>query len=250
MSLDQHAQSAQGSEWWRGTFLRAIGSIGHTVMVLQPWDSPLPLKRAWCLWELYCSHQAGVPFSVCLGPAEQRAFEAAILEDFDAVFAAFSQIDVATASAARLSDQEAIRGAVEEEVGFARLNAIAIGRIREWVFEEADVIAAEAGDGPEGFRKKFQIATLFDKFGRTEQSKALYKEVIEGFTAHHGRSHLATLMSVGNYAELLRQEGTAEARVEVKPLYKEVIEGKTAHHGRSHPSTLLSVGSYADLVAQ
>eukprot|EP01046_Picozoa_sp_COSAG06_P062732 COSAG06_NODE_14269_length_1172_cov_4.312209_1_plen_293_part_01 len=25
MSLDQHAQSAQGSEWWRGTFLRAIG---------------------------------------------------------------------------------------------------------------------------------------------------------------------------------------------------------------------------------
>ena len=79
MSLDQHAQSAQGSEWWRGTFLRAIGSIGHTVMVLQPWDSPLPLKRAWCLWELYCSHQAGVPFSVCLGPAEQRAFEAAIL---------------------------------------------------------------------------------------------------------------------------------------------------------------------------
>ena len=170
MSLDQHAQSAQGSEWWRGTFLRAIGSIGHTVMVLQPWDSPLPLKRAWCLYELYCSYKAGVPCSVCLGPAERSAFEAAILEHSDAVFTAFSQIDVATASAARLSDQEAIRGAVVEEVGFAQLNAIAIGRIREWVFEEADVIAAEAEDGPEGLRKKHVIAVLFARFGRTEQS--------------------------------------------------------------------------------
>eukprot|EP01046_Picozoa_sp_COSAG06_P004399 COSAG06_NODE_183_length_20826_cov_4.724753_3_plen_281_part_00 len=84
-SLDQHAQSTQGSEWWRGTFLRAIGAIGHTVMALSPWDNPLPLSRAWCLWELYCTHKAGVPFSVCLGPAERRAFEAAILEDFDAV---------------------------------------------------------------------------------------------------------------------------------------------------------------------
>jgi hypothetical protein len=29
----QHAQSTQGSEWWSTTFMRAIGSMGHTVMV-------------------------------------------------------------------------------------------------------------------------------------------------------------------------------------------------------------------------
>jgi len=97
-------------------------------------------------------------------------------------------------------------------------------------------------------RKKGQIAILFEKFSMIEQSKALYKEVIEGKTAHHGRSHPETLMSIGNYADLLKQEGTAEARAEAKPLYKEVMEGNTAQLGRSHPSTLLSIGTYADLV--
>jgi len=29
----QHAQSTKGSEWWSTTFMRAIGSMGHTVMV-------------------------------------------------------------------------------------------------------------------------------------------------------------------------------------------------------------------------
>ena len=28
-SLDQHAQSGQGSDWWRVTFLEAIGAIGR-----------------------------------------------------------------------------------------------------------------------------------------------------------------------------------------------------------------------------
>jgi hypothetical protein len=36
-------------EWWSTTFLSAIGKIGHTVLVLSPWDDPIPLKRAWCL---------------------------------------------------------------------------------------------------------------------------------------------------------------------------------------------------------
>ena len=46
-SLDQHAQSTQGSEWWRDTFMRAIGEKGHTVMLLSPWNKPIPLTSAW-----------------------------------------------------------------------------------------------------------------------------------------------------------------------------------------------------------
>ena len=99
LSLDQHANNGQGSDWWRDTFLLAIGAIGHTVMMLSPWDNPTPLRRAWCLWELYSTHKAGVPFSVCLGPDERRAFEAAILEDSAAVLNAFSQISVEKAQA-------------------------------------------------------------------------------------------------------------------------------------------------------
>ena len=40
-------------EWWAGTFCSAIGEIGRTVLVLSPWDAPVPLTRAWCLWEIH-----------------------------------------------------------------------------------------------------------------------------------------------------------------------------------------------------
>jgi hypothetical protein len=37
-------------EWWTTTFRSAIKSIGHTCLVLSPWEFPIPLTRAWCLW--------------------------------------------------------------------------------------------------------------------------------------------------------------------------------------------------------
>jgi hypothetical protein len=37
-------------EWWCHTFLHAIKNIGRTVMILDPWDAPVALTRAWCLW--------------------------------------------------------------------------------------------------------------------------------------------------------------------------------------------------------
>ena len=46
-------------------------------------------------WELHCTAATDSTFSVCLGPAERRAFEAQLLEDGGAsVIEALSKIDV------------------------------------------------------------------------------------------------------------------------------------------------------------
>ena len=47
--IDEHATQELPQEWWSTEFKQSIHSIGHTVMVLAPWDAPLPLTRAWCL---------------------------------------------------------------------------------------------------------------------------------------------------------------------------------------------------------
>ena len=143
----------------------AIGSIGHTVMMLSPWNKPIPLTRAWCLWELYCTHKAGAKFSVCLGPDERRDFEAAIVGD-SAVLNAFSQISVEKAKAGNPRDEAMIKTVVEEEVGFEQLDAIAFERMRVWVFGVARAMAAEVmSEGVEGLRKKRAVGLLFQKFG-------------------------------------------------------------------------------------
>jgi hypothetical protein len=50
---NQHKASNYPSDWWYGTFKTAISSIGKTVMVLSPWNDPVPLTRGWCIWVLY-----------------------------------------------------------------------------------------------------------------------------------------------------------------------------------------------------
>ena len=130
LSIDQHANNNNDSDWWRGTFLRAIGAIGHTVMMLSPWSAPQPLTRAWCLWELFCTVDTGMEFSVCLGPAEQEAFEADLYASLydgpslsahagsdDRIITAFSQIDVAKAEAGNPDDLNMILQAASSMPG-------------------------------------------------------------------------------------------------------------------------------------
>eukprot|EP01048_Picozoa_sp_COSAG05_P006296 COSAG05_NODE_403_length_10204_cov_874.669372_6_plen_233_part_00 len=80
-SIDEHATQSLTQGWWSTTFQDAIRDIGATLMVLSPWDNPLPLTRAWCLWELFSTHKVDATFHICLGPEEQRAFEHAITHD-------------------------------------------------------------------------------------------------------------------------------------------------------------------------
>ena len=86
--------------------------MGHTVILLSPWDVPTPLTRAWCMWELYCTVEAGAVFSVCLGPAERAAFEAAVFSThgFEQMMGAFAAIDLSAAQAGDPEDLAMILG--------------------------------------------------------------------------------------------------------------------------------------------
>lgn len=40
-------------EWWCHTFLNAIKTINRTVMIIEPWEDPTPLTRAWFVGYVY-----------------------------------------------------------------------------------------------------------------------------------------------------------------------------------------------------
>jgi hypothetical protein len=46
-STSQHSAIDKPSSWWMSTFRDAIAKMGSLAMVMQPWDDPLALKRAW-----------------------------------------------------------------------------------------------------------------------------------------------------------------------------------------------------------
>jgi hypothetical protein len=71
-SNNQHRASELPFEWWSTTFREAIQSFGYTVLVLAPWNDPIPLKRAWCLFEIYQTVSTGSKFEIAMSNVDTR----------------------------------------------------------------------------------------------------------------------------------------------------------------------------------
>ena len=52
---NQHKAPNLPQLWWKTTFTSAIKMIGRTCLLLAPWSDPIPLTRAWCLFEIFCT---------------------------------------------------------------------------------------------------------------------------------------------------------------------------------------------------
>ena len=73
-TVAQHAsaQKAFPPNYFFNQFREGIESIGCTVIVLMPLFNPVPLTRAWCVWEIYCTINGGVLFETALSRSDQH----------------------------------------------------------------------------------------------------------------------------------------------------------------------------------
>ena len=254
-SMDEHATQVLPQEFWSSTFKEAVRLIGHTVMMLSPWDRPQPLTRAWCLWELHCTVEVGAQFSVCLGPDEQAALEAALLDDSDALLDALAGIDLAAAEAGDPDDLAMILTAVRATAGgTSDLNARAMAQMRAWVRGVVAGMVAVRRDPadrslvPAELGNVMQLANVLKKLGEAgdwAEARRLYEEVVAEEVAQLGPGHFSTLGTKMNLANLLKQMGE---RAAARRLYEEVVVGKTAKLGPGHISTLTTKGNLAILL--
>jgi hypothetical protein len=76
---NQHAVEELAPDFWSTTFKSAVASIGCTVLVLQPWQDPAPLKRAWCLWELLSTIEGKAGLHVVMSAAAEQEFKHALV---------------------------------------------------------------------------------------------------------------------------------------------------------------------------
>ena len=73
-TVNQHesAQATFTKEFFYTEFRQGIEAIGRTVITLMPMLDPLPLKRSWCCWEIFCTIDAGLQFETALSRRDQR----------------------------------------------------------------------------------------------------------------------------------------------------------------------------------
>ena len=134
----------QFSKGFSDIFMEAVGDIGHTLLVLTPWDQammllmilvlllvlvllltfsfqPIVPSRSWCLWEMYCKEQKECDLKVCLPNEQRQAFLDTAAPKPTAVQDACGQIESSIASAGSDADRDKIAAAIEDGVGFKKL---------------------------------------------------------------------------------------------------------------------------------
>lgn len=98
--------------------LRQVGdieaSIGHVVVVLDPWDNPVCLRRSWVLYEILHSLGPSVHLGLTMPAAEREAFVSALSRDPQRVEDTLTRFDVRTASASIESEQVALMSAIQQ----------------------------------------------------------------------------------------------------------------------------------------
>eukprot|EP00808_Paulinella_micropora_P028900 g31797.t1 len=239
-TVNQHQTSTVDADFWFEAFRENVRTIGRTVLILSPWRNPVPLTRARCLWEIFCTRLTEASFEICLSPTEVTDFEHALVKDFDSILGSLSRIDIKKAEAGKKEDQEKILAFVEGmEGGAHELNKAVLAKMRAWVVQAGrDALQAKEGQTDEAIVKLMDsVGTLIQDLGDLKGAEEFFRRSLEAREKMLGPEHMHTLASVNYLATLLCDQGKL---AEAEPLYRRALQGQEKTLGTEHPETLAS----------
>ena len=133
--VNQHGQDAiVPFEVLRDEFGQSVRAIGRTLLYLR-WSNPIPLGRAWCVFEMGITLAVGKGLRVIMPPADVASFKHALENDFDSLTFKTCRVDVEKATAREANDLVNIQRAIVEGGGFLKTNQLVIEAMKGWMVE-------------------------------------------------------------------------------------------------------------------
>lgn len=138
-SINQHQPNVWTTDWLCDTFRDSIGRIGHTIMVMSPWDRPAAFTRSWCIYEAYVSLDTGAKFDIAMGEDDEKQFLNYILtaEDDDSAMTVMnkllSYIQAENSQCMSKEERERIFDVIRERVGFEKVDTMVLRQYVNWL---------------------------------------------------------------------------------------------------------------------
>ena len=132
----------------RGFYDRIVG-IGHVIPMLEPWDNPGYVKRAWCLFELYTAVTKRLKVDIILSASETARFRKAIqTRGYGVVDAVLDGIDGGLATSTHPEELALVRKEVVGHTGgMPMLNETVKLKLRDWFKSQVGIRAARRQSG-------------------------------------------------------------------------------------------------------
>ena len=244
-SNNQHNTSGRGFDWWSTTFKSAIEQFGHTVMVLSPWNDPIPLTRGWCLFELYCTSSTNSRFEVAMSESDQKMFLNDIIEKGSgvAINNMLSKVNVKRSECFLEDDKTNIFNAIRASVGFDQLNKMVFKQLSDWVIQTTNQAMMNETDEIRQLNIMNSLAELYRNQGQYNNAEPLHIACLEKRKVLLGEDHPDTLNSINSLASLYKNTGKYDKAEE---LYIVCLEKRRkVLLGEDHPHTLSSINNLA-----
>eukprot|EP00937_MAST-01D_sp_MAST-1D-sp2_P001009 g1009.t1 len=133
---------------------------GHVLMCLWPWHKPVPLQRAWCLFELWVASEAGIDLTMCFGASDADALREAITSGSFNVAKIVGEIRAQDAGAMEAQDKQLILGLIEASTGIEEFNRLMQAHMLQCLGDTVTTVLARAhakgGLAPQATLKQFR----------------------------------------------------------------------------------------------
>ena len=166
---NQNEVASKDFDWFSTTFKDGVRNIGQVLLILSPWDDPLPLRRAWCLFEIFNSIvDDDVELSINLPSSEVNKLKSAVTDDCDCLIQALSDIQAENADAFVSADKAMIFEVIRKSTGgFAHVNEKVKRGLRDWYIKQLEKLV---DDSPEDHDLKLTLATIMQEFGFIDEA--------------------------------------------------------------------------------
>ncbi len=245
-AVNQHRSPGLPFEWWTTTFQSAIREFGHTVMVLAPWNDPIPLTRAWCLWELYSAVITNCKFEIAFSVEERDTFFEDIGRDpIGNVKKMMATVNVERSECYKPEDRLQIFSVIKESVGFNHLNSVVFDRLRKWVMDTLEQrLKEEDIDDRDTIILSNSLGSLYMNQGQVREALPHLEKVcsmmerlcgIDDVNTNNARLGLAAAhQSLGDLAK-------------ASEIYNQCLQTLRKTVGDEHPSTIATIQCLASL---
>jgi len=230
-----------------GNLQRMVTVCPTFLLVLLPWNCPIPLTRAWCIYEIASALDKNKEPIVTMPKEQADLFMEGLMRGDKSIMEVFMKLDSAHAKASVASDLAMIRDEINQNMGgFNKVDQKVGDRLRLWLMSVVFKVNAEWPEDQMKSERRgnflIQAGSFLDTQGRFEDALKMKKECVDVRMGLYGPNHDSVLTAKNNLAVSYDEVGRSDEAIIIK---EEVVKAREVNWGKENANTLLAKNNLA-----
>lgn len=231
-------------EYLNSTLIKNICDIENMMMVMIPWDKPLSLTRAWCLYEAFACFSTGSTFELALTRSDYDRFTESLQKNHNYFYDMFTSIHSMKSDSGKQSDKQLIHHAINTKCssGYKELDEKLYDEMKKWLIKFLQGKISTITNLSDNASWRLALGNVYFKSGIYDDAESQYTRCVNIRRKLLGTDNLDTITSIHNLAAIYK----AQKRYDLaEPLYKECALTRLRIMGMSSQDTRDSLNDLA-----